>query len=442
MKRIHIKLLSILLLSILVGACEKDEKQADAQVSIESKEYTFNIATKEFSPDESISANVKSDVGVESVYAYLIRGNKSDSLISVFLPGEEDNINDLNLNIEAGAFAKADMSAVEGVKMVVKSRNNAGHVEMVRIVPFAPDMPHLTDFPDSKEPDANDQILIEGKASSENGIVKIEILDDSTGPFTVIHTFDNLNNVKNYDVSYHYTYQAEAANVQIILYDGYGLTAVHTMKIPTVPYVLRTDVVMDAQGDNSNNSVANWVHDMTWTVMGSCDLHSLTKNSADPLTDHQRIAFLFYGTSSNATFYAPSNSANIGKNFYCGADQWGAASTDISAMKPTRFRAILRSQNAATEAFYANIEAGNIATLGDEAFTGMSVPNSSQAKYVENPADGGAGEFNATTRNLIWAKVPKENGGSVNVILRVKEISYSTESPKDATVKFDMYVQK
>ncbi len=443
MKKNRIKLLSILLFGLtILGACKKDDTQAGANVSIESKEYSFNIATKEFTPDNTITANVKSDVGVESVYAYLIRGNKPDSLIRIFLPGEGDNINDLNLNIEASVFAKADMSAAEGIKMVVKSLNNAGHVALVKINPFAPDMPHLSEFPVSKEPDANEKILIEGKASSENGIVKIEILDDSTGPFTVVHTIDNLNNIKNYEVNYTYTYRPEAGNVQIILYDGSGLTVAHTMKIATVPYVLRTDVWMDAQGASNNNTVANWVHDMTWTVMGSCDLHDLVKNSTDPLKDHQRIAFLFYGTSTNATFYSASSATSISKNFYCGTNQWGVPTTDISAMKATKFRAILRSDNAATAAFYANIESGNITSLDDEAFTGIKAPSSSQAKYVENPADGGANEFNATTRNLIWAQVPKENGGIVNVILRVKEVNYSTAAPKEATIKFDMYVQK
>src|SRR5690606_34925811 len=99
MKKNRIKLLSILLFGLtILGACKKDDTQAGANVSIESKEYSFNIATKEFTPDNTITANVKSDVGVESVYAYLIRGNKPDSLIRIFLPGEGDNINDLNLN--------------------------------------------------------------------------------------------------------------------------------------------------------------------------------------------------------------------------------------------------------------------------------------------------------------------------------------------------------
>lgn len=425
-----------------IMSCKKDEKQATATVSVQTREYTFNMGNKKLSPNNDISVNVKSDVGVESIYSYLIRGNKPDSLIGIFFPGEEDNIKDLTLSFSNNIFQRPDLSQVEGIKMMVKSLNNAAYEGFVKITAYFPHLPKLSGFPVNEKLNDHDQITIQGKAESENGITKIEIFDDSTGPFTLVHSIDNLNDIKSYNVNYTYTYRPEANNVQIVLYDKEDFSTSHLMKIATTPYILRTDLVMNAQGDATTNTVSNWVNDFTWTSFGSCDLHALSKNSTDPLKDYQRIAFLFYGTSSNATFYSPSNASSVAKNYICGSSEWGIPGTDIATLKATKFRALLRNQNAATAAVYANIESGNISTLDNTFFTGITVPGSSQAKYVESPADTQAADFNATTRNLIWIKVPKQNGGEINVILKIKEVNYVSTSNKFATIKFDMYVQK
>lgn len=425
-----------------VMSCKKDDKQATANVSVQTQEYTFNMGNKKLSPNNDISVNVKSDVGVESIYSYLIRGNKPDSLIGIFFPGEEDNIKDLTVSFPNNIFQKPDLSQVEGVKLMVKSLNNAAYEGFVKINAYFPHLPKLSGFSTNEKLDDNDQIIINGKAESENGIAKIEILDDSTGPFTLVHSIDNLNDLKSYNLNYTYTYRPEANNVQIVLYDKEDFSISHIIKIATTPYILRTDVVMNAQGDATTNTISNWVNNLTWTAFGSCDLHALSKNSVDLLKDFQRIAFLFYGTTSNATFYSPANATSIAKNYICGSAEWGIPGTDIATLKPTKFRAILRTQNAATAAVYANIESGNISTLDNSFFTGITAPSSSQAKYVENPLDGNAADFNATTRNLVWMKVPKENGGEVNVILKIKEVNYVASNNKFATIKFDMYVQK
>lgn len=444
MKFINVKIFLFLLLSIVIMSCEKDEtkRKGSANVSLQTDDYIFNIGNKELSPANDVSINIKSDVGVESIYSYLIRDNKADSLLNIFFPGEEDNIKDLNVSFEKSLFLKPDMTQVKGIKVMVRNLNKAAYEGFVKITPFFPQLPGLSDFSSGEQPDDNNKVIIEGKASSENGIAKVEILHDATGPYTVVQTFDNLNGVKNYNVNYTYTHDPEANNVQIILYDNEGYTTSHVVKILTVPYILRKDIVMNAQGDATTNSVSSWVNDMTWSTLGSCDLHALSKNNADVLKDYQRIAFLFYGTSSLATFYAPSGAGNIAKNYICGSAEWGVPTTDVSAFKATRFRSIVRSQNAATAALYSNIESENITTLDNTFFTGITAPSSTQARYVAEPADNVANDFNTTTRNLVWVKVPKENGGEVNVILRIKEVSYTATNNKFATVKFDMYVQK
>jgi hypothetical protein len=441
----NLRILTLFLLSMVIfTACEKDEtkRKGSANVSVQTQDYIFNIGNKGLSPADNIDVNIKSDVGVESIYAYLIRSNKADSLISIIFPGENDNIKDLNISFENSLFLKPDMSQVKGIKVMVRNTNKAAYEGFVTINPFFPDLPNLTDFSSGEQPDDNSKVIIEGKASSENGISKIEILHDATGPYTVVQTYDNLNGVKNYDVNYTYTHDPEANNIQIVLYDNEGYTTSRIVKILTVPYILRKDIVMNAQGDATSNSVSAWVNDMTWSTFGSCDLHALSKNNSEVLKDVQRIAFLFYGTSSLATFYAPSGAGNIAKNYICGSAEWGIPPADVSTFKATRFRSIVRAQNAATEALYANIESGNISTLDNTFFTGISNPSSTQARYVESPADNVANDYNTTNRNIVWVKVPKESGGDINVILRIKEVSYATANPKFATVKFDMYVQK
>ncbi|MBK0382349.1 hypothetical protein I5M32_05185 [Pedobacter sp. SD-b] len=433
MKSINIKLAFSIIFMLVLGmiACKKDKDNVSNGLSsikdvVTTNDYVYNLATKKLTPDTSINANIKSEIGLKFIYSYLIRLQKSDSLINIaYVPA--DSKNDYDLMIPVSAFGKANLSTATAIKNVVKRVDNSTDQSIIKLTSFQPPLPKLENFPDSKLPDVNNKILITGKASSETGLKKIEILDDSQGAYTVVTTISSLNGAKTYDVNYTYTYRANTANLKIIATDNFDIKAEYIIKVPALPYTLYQNVEMSAQGSATSTVTNNHFFVSNGTVAGSCSLN----------TDQELMDFVLYGSSSSGLqFYNPQNAGNIAKNFKCGADIWTIP--DITKLKNTRLK-VLTPGDPTIDALYTNFNANNIPDLKDNGFfAGISAPSGNTAKYLP----GTSGTFDATSAKLIWIQIANTGGTFTNCLMLVKNVVYDASNAGFATVKFDIYVQK
>ena len=72
-------LLGTLLLLIL--SCKKDIVVPEGNV--EAPEFTYNVAIKRFQPDPQVHGTIKTNFDIKTVYYYLQRTNKTDSLLQI-----------------------------------------------------------------------------------------------------------------------------------------------------------------------------------------------------------------------------------------------------------------------------------------------------------------------------------------------------------------------
>ncbi|MFC5284397.1 hypothetical protein [Pedobacter alpinus] len=423
---------TIIILGFL--ACKKDKTTNGLNLkdNVTASDYVYNLATKNLTPSASIAINVKSEVGVKFVYNYLMRTGLPDSLINITY-ATADNQKDLNIDILANIFEQTNMTNASGIKSMIKRLDNSSDEAIIKLTSFQPPLPILANFPASKLPDANDKILITGNASSETGLNKIEILDDSSGSFTVVTTIDNLNGAKTYDVNYDYTYRANTANVKLIVYDTFGITAEVIISVPALPYTLYQNISMGSQGTATETVLNNHFFTVSGLTAGTCDLP----------TNETALDFLYYGTNNGGTFYAPTNVTNVQNNFRCnGVNNYWAP--NAASLKPTRFRVLVPDNGGAIDALYAKFNANTIADLNDDGFfNGISVPGGSTARFGPTISPSTTAIFNATTAYLIWVRVPTTPAATVykNCIIRVREgVNASTAAL--STIKFDIYVQK
>lgn len=429
MKRIDIKLLLPIFFGLLLFlGCEKDKNKDENGTpdTITANEFVYNIATKKLTPETSVNAKISSPAGIKFIYCYLVRDNAPDSIIHIAYPTATEQ-KDFTLSIPAASFLTAT-THISGVKLQIKHVDNTNFEGFIKGSAFIPSLPKLENFPASLLPDANNKIVITGKASSANGLKKIEIFDDSQGGFTLVNTITGLNNALTTNVNHEYIYRTKTANLQVIVTDNFDLTATTTISVPVLPYTLLSDISMGAQGTNAVTVGNNFFIAETATLKGSCEL-----SANEAIMD-----FLFYGTSTGPSFYAPSNAANVAANFKCNATGW--AISNPSSLKATRFR-VLVPGTAAIDNVYAKYTANNITDLTDAGlFNGIAVPGSSTSRY-DAVAAATASIFNTTTAYLIWVRIPKADGTFRNCLIRAKEVVFASTIGL-STTKFDILVQK
>lgn len=436
MKSINLKLTFTFIVACIFVAisCKKDKNTSGSTAKdvITAKDYVYNLFTKTLTPEADVNANIKSEVGIKLIYSYLVRDQQADSLVNIaFVP--EENQKDYDLVIPTSSFSKTNMNGVTGIKTVIKRIDNSTDEGSITLTSFQPPLPVLSDFPAKKLPDDNNKILITGKATSETGLSKIEILDDSQGSFTVVNTIDNLNGVKSYDVNYTYTYRANTANIQIIAYDTFNITTSAIINVPALPFTTYQNVTMGAQGNSSTTVTNNHFFIATGTTGGSCTLNA----------DESTLDFLFYGTSSGPSLYSPTNATNIAKNFYCNGTNnfWNTSTTDFTTLKPTRFRVLVPGDGGVIDALYTKFNANDIPDLNDDGFfSGISVPSGSTAKYVSGGTNS-TSQYDVTNAYLIWVRVPTTPAATAykNCLMRVKS---AVDATNVSTITFDIYVQK
>lgn len=226
MKRILKPLLFCFLAIAIIAGCKKNEFSDIGDGTVETQEYTFNRATKTFDLGNELKSNISAAEGVKFVYCYLVRTNKTDSLIHV-----TDNKGAITptyeLAIPITAFPVNQMSDVKGVKVLVKQGNNSSLEGFVTIKYFDPALPQFSAFPTSLTANlGGGTTAVAGNIQSEYGIKQVDIYDDyqTENTYVLVNSITNIANVKQYALSYAYTYRKAAQHIKVVATDIYNQT--------------------------------------------------------------------------------------------------------------------------------------------------------------------------------------------------------------------------
>lgn len=412
---------------ILLNSCKKDKTAANTPDVLTAKDFTFNTATGQTGPDTALNGELNSTIGIRLIYFYLMRSDKTDSLIYRDTPAQE-NRNLYHFSIPTKSFSAAKLTKVTGVRVMVKHIDNSSFEGLIKMTAFTPTMPALSDIPASVLPDETGKTLIKGKASSENGLKLIEFYDDYRGVFEKIDQIELTKNEKTYELSYQYTYRKNAGKIKIIITDNFGLKAESLINIPIKSYVLYKDLTMMAHGTASAPSVSSFFNGEAGSLLGSCNVSG----------QEQRVDFVTYCTTAMVfSLYSPASATTITKNYKCNTQVW---EPDPASLKATKFRVLIPG-TADADRVYAAYHANTITALDDQFFAGITAPGSSTAKFDAASANQSANVFNVTTAYLIWIRVPKPDGTFTNQLLSAKAVAIGNPVAV-STLKFDIFVSK
>ncbi|MET4138009.1 hypothetical protein [Pedobacter sp. UYP1] len=413
---------------ILLNSCKKDKTTAtDKPDVLTSKEFTFNTAIGQTGPDTVLNGELNSTIGIRLIYFYLMRSDKTDSLIYRDTPAQE-NRNLYHFSIPTKSFSAAKLIKVTGIRVMVKHIDNSSFEGLIKMTAFSPPLPTLVGVPASSLPDELGKVLIQGKANSENGLKLIEFYDDYKGVFEKTDQLILTKNEKTYELSYQYTYRKNASKIKIVITDSFGLKAEALINIPVKSYVLYKDLMMMAHGTASTPSATSFFNGETGTLLGSCNVGG----------QEQKVDFMTYCTTASVfSLYSPASATTITKNYKCNTQVW---EPDPAGLKATKFRVLIPGSTE-TDRVYAAYNANTITALDDQFFEGITVPGSSTAKFDAATANQAANIFNTTAAYLIWIRVPKADGTFTNQLLSAKSVVIGSPVAV-STIKFDILVSK
>ncbi|WP_316805581.1 hypothetical protein [Pedobacter nototheniae] len=205
---------------VVLSSCKKTETAGLG--SFNADDYTFNRATKSFSTNKDVSAQITSSDGIRYVYAYLIRTNATDSLIAVASP---NNATDYTFTIPTTSFPLNNMSKATGVKVLAKQADNSTVEGFIKITYFDPALPQLKDFPIKLTADLNGgNTAITGNITSDYGLAQVDIYDDyqTENTYVLVNSITSLSNAKQYALNYAYKYRKAAQHIKVVAKDIYG----------------------------------------------------------------------------------------------------------------------------------------------------------------------------------------------------------------------------
>lgn len=223
----------ILCLAVLITAvaCKKD-KFTEPTGNLESVDYTWNVALKGFQPQATVGGNLTTSFDMKTIYYYIQRANKPDSLIQLdFLQGEKEYAFTVNPEV----WNNIDLAGVKSLKLLAVRDNNTSLEKLVKMSYFDPAAPVLKDLPATLTPSLTGTTTITGKAASETGINKIYFYDNSTGNFAALDSI-SANDSKDFTIDYNYTYTAGAGQLKVTAVDIYGLKAEQVIQFVNIPF--------------------------------------------------------------------------------------------------------------------------------------------------------------------------------------------------------------
>lgn len=234
MKRIFPILLFILPAISLLVSCERKNLMV-AGGDLETKDYVYNVALNGFEPEATIKGRIDANFEIRTVYYYLQRANKTDSLVQTDLVPAEKRGRSYEFEIDPDAFFGVDFRGVKAIKVLFVQDNTTALEKLINLTYFDPAAPVIDDVPETLRPSLTEPVTISAKISSETGIQKIEISDNHNGGFEILETI-NVGGAKSHNLSYSYTYNDGAGQMQIRVTDIYGLETDKIIQFVGIPF--------------------------------------------------------------------------------------------------------------------------------------------------------------------------------------------------------------
>lgn len=233
MKRFFKPLLLLFAMGIVIISCKKD-KTDSGNATISAIDYTFNKATKSFTPDTGVKADINSASGIRFVYCYLIRSNATDSLIYVS-NNTQDNPKTYTVKIPSKVFPVNNISNITGVKILAKQSDNSSVEGFIKVTYFDPALPAFNGFAASINPNlTGGNTPIAGNVTSDFGLKQVDIYDDykATNSYELVTSITTLNSAKQYALAYNYIYRKASQHIKIVATDIYGQTKELIINMP------------------------------------------------------------------------------------------------------------------------------------------------------------------------------------------------------------------
>jgi len=256
--------------TLIIIGCKKNEFSDVGEGTVSAPEYTFNRATKTFDLGDELKSDISAADGVKFVYCYLVRTNKTDSLIHV-----TDNKGAITptyqLAIPLAAFPVNSMSAVKGVKVLVKQGNNTSLEGFVTIKYFDPTVPQFNAFPTAITADlGGGATAIGGNITSDYGIKQVDILDDfqTENVYVLVNSITGINNLKQYALNYAYTYRKAAQHIKVRATDIYNQTSEIIINMPVDVSIFKPKFLNFSASVTPNTSGATAVNGQITSVTG------------------------------------------------------------------------------------------------------------------------------------------------------------------------------
>lgn len=310
-------MLLLLALTTVMAACKKSTITGEG--TIVSAEYTYNRATKAFTPTAAVTTDVTSNIGVRFLYCYLVRSNATDSLIYV-TDNTQNNPTTYKLNIPLTAFP-ANMSKVTGVKILGKQTDNTTVSGFIKINYFDPAAPSFSNFPASITANlTGGNTAIAGTVNSDYGIKQVDIYDDykTTGSYELVASLTDPNSTKQYALNYAYKYRKAAQNIKVIATDIYNQTKELIVPMPVDASVFKPIFVNFAASITPNLTGTTAVTGNITSITGlkQVDIYDdyqgsyvliTTVNTSSSLNYTFNYAYTFRKRASNIKLIATDN---------------------------------------------------------------------------------------------------------------------------------------
>jgi len=226
-----LKLLSILPMLLLVMCKKKDAVLPEGTLT--AKDYVYNNAIKKFQPEETVSGNLSTNIQLKTIYYYLQRQGKTDTLLQIDFPADAPAGYDFSL--KTTSWSGVNMIGAKGLKVLAVQDNNTYLEKIVGIQYFDPAAPVIAEVPETITPQLTGLTSITGKLTSPTGISKVNIYDNATGNFELVGTVEG-NNAKDLNLNYQYEYNDGAGQLKIEVVDIYQLKAEKVVQFVNIPF--------------------------------------------------------------------------------------------------------------------------------------------------------------------------------------------------------------
>ncbi len=117
-----------------MASCKKD-KFTEATGNLEAVDYTWNVALKGFQPEKTVGGKLTTNINVKTLYYYIQRTGKADSLIQLDFPA---GVQEYAFTVKADIWPNIDLVGVKGIKLLAVQDNNTSLEKLVKITYFNP----------------------------------------------------------------------------------------------------------------------------------------------------------------------------------------------------------------------------------------------------------------------------------------------------------------